>query len=148
MYNQGAAFGLHLGPYSRWIFFTIALVAVYVLHKMSRTSPPGDWFRQLALGLVAGGRHQRVLVVQRNQVQHEVADRRLRRPDHALHAARTLLQLQPDHRRPAHRLQRRRHPWRREIPESEDHAHLGTEGQKVAPAHAALVQHLTERFFA
>jgi len=55
VYNQGAAFGLHLGPYSRWIFFTIALVAVYVLHKMSRTSPPGDWFRQLALGLVAGG---------------------------------------------------------------------------------------------
>jgi signal peptidase II len=55
VYNQGAAFGLHLGPYSRWIFFTIALVAVFVLHRMSRTSPPGDWFRQLALGLVAGG---------------------------------------------------------------------------------------------
>jgi signal peptidase II len=55
VYNQGAAFGLHLGPYSRWIFFAIALVAVYVLHRMSRTSPPGDWFRQLALGLVAGG---------------------------------------------------------------------------------------------
>jgi signal peptidase II len=55
VYNQGAAFGLHLGPYSRWIFFTIALVAVYVLQRMSRTSPPGDRFRQLALGLVAGG---------------------------------------------------------------------------------------------
>ena len=55
VYNPGAAFGLHLGPYSRWIFFTIALVAVFVLHRMSRSSPPGDWFRQLALGLVAGG---------------------------------------------------------------------------------------------
>jgi signal peptidase II len=55
VYNPGAAFGLHLGPYSRWIFFAIALVAVFVLHRMSRTSPPGDWFRQLALGLVAGG---------------------------------------------------------------------------------------------
>jgi len=55
VYNQGAAFGLHLGPYSRWIFLTIALVAVFVLYRMSRTSPPGDWFRQLALGLVAGG---------------------------------------------------------------------------------------------
>jgi signal peptidase II len=55
VYNPGAAFGLHLGPYSRWIFFVIALVAVFVLHRMSRTSPPGDWFRQLALGLVAGG---------------------------------------------------------------------------------------------
>jgi signal peptidase II len=55
VYNPGAAFGLHLGPYSRWIFFVIALVAVFVLQRMSRTSPPGDWFRQLALGLVAGG---------------------------------------------------------------------------------------------
>ncbi|MBA3345136.1 MAG: signal peptidase II [Gemmatimonadales bacterium] len=55
VYNQGAAFGLHLGPYSRWIFFTVALVAVFVLARMSRTSPAGDWFRQLALGLVAGG---------------------------------------------------------------------------------------------
>src|SRR5215217_4494249 len=27
VYNQGAAFGLHVGPYSRWIFFTVALVA-------------------------------------------------------------------------------------------------------------------------
>ena len=54
VYNQGAAFGLHLGPYSRWIFLTVAIVAVVVLRRMSRTSPPGDWFRQLALGLVAG----------------------------------------------------------------------------------------------
>src|SRR4051794_41486895 len=55
VYNQGAAFGLHVGPYSRWIFFTVALVAVFVLARMSRTSPVGDRFRQLALGLVAGG---------------------------------------------------------------------------------------------
>jgi signal peptidase II len=55
VYNQGAAFGLHLGPYSRWIFLTVAVVAVFVLHRMSRTSPLGDSFRQLALGLVAGG---------------------------------------------------------------------------------------------
>jgi signal peptidase II len=55
VYNQGAAFGLHVGPYSRWIFFTVALVAVFVLARMSRSSPVGDRFRQLALGLVAGG---------------------------------------------------------------------------------------------
>jgi signal peptidase II len=55
VYNQGAAFGLHVGPYSRWIFFTIALVAVFVLARMSRSSPVGDRFRQIALGLVAGG---------------------------------------------------------------------------------------------
>jgi signal peptidase II len=55
VYNQGAAFGLHVGPYSRWIFFGVALVAVFVLARMSQTSPAGDRFRQLALGLVAGG---------------------------------------------------------------------------------------------
>jgi signal peptidase II len=56
VYNQGAAFGLHVGPYSRWIFFTVALVAVFVLARMSRTSPVGDRFRQLALGLVRSSR--------------------------------------------------------------------------------------------
>ncbi|MGH7534498.1 MAG: signal peptidase II [Gemmatimonadales bacterium] len=55
VYNQGAAFGLHVGPYSRWVFFAVALVAIVVLTRMSRSSPPGDRFRQLALGLVAGG---------------------------------------------------------------------------------------------
>ena len=55
VYNQGAAFGLHVGSHSRWIFFAIALVAIVVLVRMSRQGPVGDWFRQLALGLVAGG---------------------------------------------------------------------------------------------
>jgi signal peptidase II len=55
VYNPGAAFGLHVGPYSRWVFFVIALVAIVVLFRMSRSAAPGDWFRQLALGLVTGG---------------------------------------------------------------------------------------------
>jgi signal peptidase II len=44
-----------VGPYSRWIFFTVALIAVFVLARMSRGSPPADRFRHFALGLVAGG---------------------------------------------------------------------------------------------
>jgi signal peptidase II len=55
VHNQGAAFGLHVGPYSRWVFFVIALVAVFVLARMSRDAPAGDRFRQWALGFVAGG---------------------------------------------------------------------------------------------
>jgi len=55
VHNPGAAFGLHLGPYSRWIFFTVALVAIVLLYRMSRAAAPGDWFRQLALGLISGG---------------------------------------------------------------------------------------------
>lgn len=55
VHNPGAAFGLHLGPYSRWIFFVVALVAIILLNRMSRSTAVGDWFRQLALGLICGG---------------------------------------------------------------------------------------------
>jgi len=55
VYNRGAAFGLHVGTFSRWVFLGVAVVAIIVLARMSRTSPIGDRFRQLALGLVAGG---------------------------------------------------------------------------------------------
>ncbi len=55
VYNQGAAFGLHLGPYSRWLFLGFAVVAVLVLNGLSRAAASGDWFRQLACGLVTGG---------------------------------------------------------------------------------------------
>jgi signal peptidase II len=55
VYNQGAAFGLHLGPWSRWIFLLIAVVAVVLLYRMARSSSPRDLVRQVACGLVAGG---------------------------------------------------------------------------------------------
>lgn len=55
VYNQGAAFGLHLGPFSRWFFLGFAVLAVFVLNALSRTAMPGDRFRQLACGLVTGG---------------------------------------------------------------------------------------------
>jgi len=55
VYNQGAAFGLHLGPFSRWFFLGFAVLAVFVLNALSRSAMPGDRFRQLACGLVTGG---------------------------------------------------------------------------------------------
>jgi signal peptidase II len=55
VHNPGAAFGLHLGPYSRWIFFAVAIFAVVLLNRMSRGTVVGDWFRQLSLGLICGG---------------------------------------------------------------------------------------------
>lgn len=55
VYNPGAAFGLDLGPMSRWIFMGVAIVAVIALFRMSIAAQPGDWFRQLALGLVSSG---------------------------------------------------------------------------------------------
>lgn len=55
LYNPGAAFGLHLGSYSRWILTIVALVAVAVVSTMYRNTRPHDWRRGLALGLVVGG---------------------------------------------------------------------------------------------
>jgi signal peptidase II len=55
VYNPGAAFGLNLGPHSRWIFLIIAAVAVVALWRMARATPRTDRFRLAALGAVAGG---------------------------------------------------------------------------------------------
>lgn len=55
VYNQGAAFGLHLGPFQRWIFLAIALAAVILLWRLVRSSDPRDTLRQVSAGLVAGG---------------------------------------------------------------------------------------------
>ena len=55
VYNPGAAFGLHLGSYSRWIFMAIAAVAIFVLWRMYRETRVGSRLRLLALGLIAGG---------------------------------------------------------------------------------------------
>lgn len=55
VYNPGAAFGLHLGPWSRWIFLAVAVAAILVLDRMSRSATTGDRLRQLATGLVTGG---------------------------------------------------------------------------------------------
>jgi signal peptidase II len=55
VYNQGAAFGLHLGSWSRWIFMVIALGAVVMLFRLSRSSGARDRLRHLSCGLVAGG---------------------------------------------------------------------------------------------
>jgi signal peptidase II len=55
VYNQGAAFGLDVGEYSRWVFFGLAVIALVVLGSMVRSTRPGDRVRLLALALVCGG---------------------------------------------------------------------------------------------
>jgi signal peptidase II len=55
VHNPGAAFGLHLGEYSRWIFMAIAIVAVIFLYRMWRDTDPSERMRLYALGFVAGG---------------------------------------------------------------------------------------------
>ena len=55
VYNPGAAFGLHLGPWSRWIFMGLTIVAVAVMWRLYRASPPDARWRVRALCLVTGG---------------------------------------------------------------------------------------------
>jgi signal peptidase II len=55
VFNPGAAFGLHLGPYSRWIFMVLTVGALIILGRLYRATLQGDLLRTLALGLVCAG---------------------------------------------------------------------------------------------
>jgi signal peptidase II len=55
VFNQGAAFGLHLGPWSRQIFLLLTVVALFILGRLYKDTRPGDRLRIIALGLVCGG---------------------------------------------------------------------------------------------
>jgi signal peptidase II len=53
--NPGAAFGLNVGMYSRFIFMGLTVVALVILARLYRSTRPGDLSRVMALALVCGG---------------------------------------------------------------------------------------------
>ena len=55
VYNPGAAFGLHLGSYSRWIFMALTIGALFILGRLYRATRDGDLVRTLAISLVCAG---------------------------------------------------------------------------------------------
>jgi len=55
VYNRGAAFGFHLGPYSRWLFMALTAVALVVLWRLYRSASDQDVPKVLAIALVASG---------------------------------------------------------------------------------------------
>ena len=55
VYNPGAAFGIHVGSYSRWVFTILAVIALMVLGAMVRQTDPSHKVRLTALALVCGG---------------------------------------------------------------------------------------------
>jgi signal peptidase II len=55
VYNTGAAFGLHLGAWSRWIFIALTLFALWLMWRLYRTATAGASWRVAALALVSGG---------------------------------------------------------------------------------------------
>lgn len=54
-FNEGAAFSMSVGRYSRLIFGAFATIALVVVWQMYRASAAGDRLKVLGLGLVWGG---------------------------------------------------------------------------------------------
>jgi signal peptidase II len=55
LYNPGAAFGLHLGEWSRWIFTALTVGAVVILTRMYQATADGDRLKLTSLGMILGG---------------------------------------------------------------------------------------------
>ena len=55
VYNPGAAWGIDVGPHSRWIFGVLTIVALAILSRLLRVTREGDTGRVVALGLVCAG---------------------------------------------------------------------------------------------
>lgn len=55
IYNPGAAFGIHLGEYSRPIFLVLSIVALAALAAMYWVTPIEDRVRLAAISLICGG---------------------------------------------------------------------------------------------
>ena len=53
--NQGAAFGLYLGEYSRYIFMVLTIGALIILWRLYQSTREGDLPRTLAVALVCAG---------------------------------------------------------------------------------------------
>ena len=54
-YNPGAAFGMHLGEWSRGIFMALTLTILGFLYRLYRGTPPSDRWLRLSVLLVMGG---------------------------------------------------------------------------------------------
>ena len=55
VYNRGAAFGIHIGDYSRWFFTALTVVALVVLAVMVRRTKSGNALRFYAIAAIMAG---------------------------------------------------------------------------------------------
>jgi signal peptidase II len=55
VYNPGAAFGLYLGSFSRWIFMVLTMGALFILWRLYQQTPAAHRLRALAIAMVAAG---------------------------------------------------------------------------------------------
>ncbi|MFP4624600.1 MAG: signal peptidase II, partial [Gemmatimonadota bacterium] len=55
IHNPGAAFGIHVGEYSRIIFLVLSVVALIALAAMYWATPAKDRIRLVSIALICGG---------------------------------------------------------------------------------------------
>ena len=55
VYNPGAAFGLYLGDYSRWIFMALTFGALIILWRLYKQTASDELLRVLAISMVSAG---------------------------------------------------------------------------------------------
>ena len=55
VYNPGAAFGLNLGAYSRWIFMALTVGALLILWRLYQQTTAAQRVRAFAIAMVAAG---------------------------------------------------------------------------------------------
>jgi signal peptidase II len=55
IYNPGAAFGIHLGDYSRFIFLFLSMLALIALAAMYWVTPARDRIRLSSIALICAG---------------------------------------------------------------------------------------------
>jgi signal peptidase II len=54
-FNKGAAFGIHLGDDSRWLFVPVTIIALALLAVLMRQTSRSDYLRILAISMVISG---------------------------------------------------------------------------------------------
>lgn len=55
VYNPGAAFGLYLGGFSRWIFMALTFGALIILWRLYKQTASDELLRVLAISMVSAG---------------------------------------------------------------------------------------------
>lgn len=55
VYNPGAAFGLNVGPASRWVFMVLTIGALFILRRLYLATRPGETLRLTSVALVCAG---------------------------------------------------------------------------------------------
>ncbi len=55
VYNPGAAFGLHVGPASRWVFMILTVAALFILGRLYLATRADDRLRLTSVAMVCAG---------------------------------------------------------------------------------------------